>query len=134
MIGGLVVTHGALGQELARVVSLVLGPVEGLDVLSNRSLGMKELTDAVRAWVRGQGAAGAAGVILFSDDCGGSCANACQLAADAGPPVTVLTGVNLAMLLGFATWRDEMELPELARRLVGKGREAITILGPAVPV
>ncbi len=134
MIGGLVVTHGALGEELVRVVNLVLGPVENLDVLSNRSLGMKELTEAVRAWIAGQTAAGAAGVILFSDDFGGSCANAAQLAAGTGPPSAVLTGVNLAMLLGFATWRDDMPIPELARRLVGKGREAITILGQTARV
>ena len=41
-----------------------------------------------------------------------------------------MTGVNLAMLLDFVTWRDGLELPQLARRLVDKGRHAIAIIGP----
>ncbi len=131
MIGGLVVTHGGLGEELVRVVTLVFGPVEGLGAISNRSLGVKELTEAVRRWIAVQAEAGAEGVVLFSDDFGGSCANAAQFAAAEGPPAAVLTGVNLAMLLGFVTWRDTLAVPELARRLVDKGRQAIASLGPA---
>ncbi len=130
MIQGLVLTHGALGEELIRVVTMILGPAEGLEGLSNRGLAMRELTEAVRVWLAAREGEGA---VLFIDDFGGSCANAAQLAAAAGPPVAVVTGVNLAMLLDFLTWRDALGLPELARRLVDKGRQAISMLGPFTP-
>ena len=42
------------------------------------------------------------------------------------PGVALLTGVNLAMLLGFATWRGSLSLSELAHKLVEAGRSAIT--------
>jgi PTS system mannose-specific IIA component len=130
MISGLVVTHGALGEELLRVVSLVLGPADGLGALSNRGLGARELTGAIRDWIGAQPQRSADGVLLFIDDFGGSCANAAQLAVQGGPPAAILTGVNLAMVLDFMTWRDSLSVPELARRLVEKGRQAISLLGP----
>lgn len=130
MISGLVITHGGLGEELVKVVTMILGPIEGLDAQSNRGLGVKELTEAVRGWASRQAEAGAQGVLLFIDDFGGSCANAAQIAAAEGPPAVCLTGVNLAMLLDFVTWRDSLEPPQLARRLVDKGRHAIAIVGP----
>ena len=33
------------------------------------------------------------------------------------------------MLLGFVTWREGTEFPVLVRKLVDKGREAITTVG-----
>jgi mannose/fructose-specific phosphotransferase system component IIA len=43
--------------------------------------------------------------------------------------IVILSGVNLAMLLGFVTWRPSLDLAELAQKLVEKGREAITRIG-----
>jgi PTS system mannose-specific IIA component len=131
MVGGLVVTHGGLGEELVRVVSLVLGPVEDLGAVSNRGRSAKDVTAAIREWIAARADGGAGGVIVFIDDFGGSCANAAQLAIHDGPPAAILTGVNLAMVLDFLTWRDTLAVPELARRLVEKGRQAISLLGPA---
>jgi mannose PTS system EIIA component len=130
MIHGLVVTHGALGEELVRVVTLVLGPTDTLGALSNRGLGARDVTAAIRDWIAALPDQGAGGVLLFIDDFGGSCANAAQLALQHGPPAAILTGVNLAMVLDFLTWSDSLALPELARRLVEKGRQAISHLGP----
>lgn len=130
MISGLVVTHGALGEELVRVVTLVLGPVENLGALSNRGLGARDLTEAIRGWIAAEPERGAGGILLFIDDFGGSCANAAQLAVQTGPPAGILTGVNLAMVLDFLTWRDSLTVAELSRRLVEKGRQAIALLGP----
>ncbi len=131
MISGLVVTHGGLGEELVRVVTLVLGPVDGLGALSNRGRSAKDVTGDIRDWIAARPDVAADGVIVFIDDFGGSCANAAQLAVQGGPPAAILTGVNLAMVLDFLTWRDSLRVPELARRLVEKGRQAISQLGAA---
>jgi mannose/fructose-specific phosphotransferase system component IIA len=63
------------------------------------------------------------------DDYGGSCATCAQLASGGDPHVAVISGVNLAMLLGFVTWRETTDFGELPNRLVRKGREAILLVG-----
>jgi mannose/fructose-specific phosphotransferase system component IIA len=128
MIRCLVLTHGQVCTALVKVVELILGPVEGLAAESNEGRSAKEMTEVVRGWLTADLQSGA---LILIDDYGGSCANAAQLAARTDLPVVILSGVNLAMLLGFATWRDDLELEELAQRLVAKGREAIARVGGA---
>ncbi len=123
---GLVVTHGDIGAELVRVVETVLGPEPGLAALSNRGLSGADLVAAI---VRALDAVGPdVSVLVFIDDMGGSCANAARVALRGRTAAAVLTGANLAMLLDFVTWRESLDLAELSRRLVEKGREAIAVL------
>ncbi len=127
MIRGLIVTHGAFGEEIVRVVEMIMGPVEGLAAQSNRGLAAAELQVGIREWLDEGGDGGqGAGAVLFIDDLAGSCATAAQVASGGDRDVALVSGVNLAMVLDFVTWRDSLPLPELVRRLVEKGREAIT--------
>ncbi|MBE0566655.1 MAG: hypothetical protein IH621_11885 [Krumholzibacteria bacterium] len=127
MIRSLVITHGRIGEELVRVAGMILGPQEGLDAMSNAHRSAQDITEAVRAWL-GPAAESSPAVILV-DDYGGSCATASQLACEGRKDVAVLSGVNLAMILGFLTWRDSSDHADLVTRLVAKGREAIVRLG-----
>jgi mannose PTS system EIIA component len=127
MINGLVVTHGEFGIQLVSVVEMIMGPVPGLTGRTNSRKSVSELADEIKEWIASQHNSD---VILFIDDFGGSCANAAQLAGVAGSTTRILTGVNLAMLLDFVTWRETMPIEELPRRLVEKGRQAITAMGP----
>lgn len=129
MIRALVVTHGDLGRELVRVAQLVAGPIPGLDHLSNQGLGANELSRRIVAWLD----AGAPGdeALLLVDEYGGSCAGAARGCGGGRKGVEILAGVNLAMLIGFATLRDSLPLPELARALVEKGRQAVLRVPPA---
>ncbi len=129
MIRALVITHGNIGAELVRVTGLILGPVEGLASLSNSGRSLADLRDAITAWLAEGEAAGATGALVFVDDYGGSCATAAQLACGQDPRRAILSGVNLAMLLGFLTWRENDEFAELVGRIVRKGREAIIQVG-----
>jgi mannose/fructose-specific phosphotransferase system component IIA len=95
--------------------------------MSNSGRSADDITAAVRQWL---GPAGAAEPALIAvDDYGGSCATAAQLACSGRGDAVVISGVNLAMVLGFLTWRESEDLDGLARRLVAKGREAIVRLG-----
>ncbi|MBM4130026.1 hypothetical protein FJ250_03225 [bacterium] len=105
MIRALVITHGNIGAELVRVTGLILGPVEGLEARSNSGRSLADLRAAVSEWLVEGAAAGATGGIVFVDDYGGSCATAAQLACGHEPRRAIVSGVNLAMLLGFLTWR-----------------------------
>jgi len=166
MIRALLLTHGRLGHELCRVVELFLGPVEGLEAVSNAGLSAHDLAAAVRRWLdspneitadatdaadgsdpsrpsvtagedtRSPEAPTAASdpaarnrsvppALILVDEHGGSCATAARLVAGDYPDVRILCGVNLAMLLGFVSWRENLELPDLVRRLINTGRDAI---------
>jgi len=124
----LVVTHGDLGEHLVRVVETILGPVEGLTYMSNQKCSALELTKEIHQWLKQSGEGNTSGALILIDDYAGSCANAAQLACE-GFQTAIISGVNLAMVLGVATWRDTLELDELIPQLIRKGRAAITRVG-----
>jgi mannose/fructose-specific phosphotransferase system component IIA len=126
MIQALVLTHGGIGRELVQVVEMILGPVPGLSARSNHGLSAKQLAALVSEWVAGLDEEG--GIVLI-DDYGGSCASAALLGGAAPDTVTLLGGVNLAMLLALVTWREELPRDELAQRIIDKGRQAVTVVG-----
>jgi PTS system mannose-specific IIA component len=118
------VTHGALGRELVRTAETILGPQEGVAVVSNEGASLDGLADALRAAARGPGP-----VVFLADLLGGSCGHACRaLRAERGEDACVLTGVNLPMLLEFFYQRDRVSFAELQERLLHKGRDGVRSL------
>ncbi len=133
---GLVATHGGIGAELVRVVEMIMGPDSCLTPLSNHGKSAQDLTSEIKAWLDVTGPESQNGgegvsepVVIFLDDYAGSCANAAQLAGNGLDSVALVSGVNLAMLLGFVTWCDDLDFEELVVRLIGRGRDAITRIG-----
>ena len=126
------VTHGAVGDALLAAAEKILGPLEGVTVLSNDGLSKDSLTQAVRECVKEFGPDGG---VLFVDVAGGSCAQAALLGAarEAAGPIPVLSGVNLPMLLDFAHHRSTLDARALAARLRDKGQAAVVVLEPRVP-
>ncbi len=130
MIRALVITHGDIGREMVQVVEMILGPTEGLQALSNHGKSVADLKNDIQTWLTQTVADDSeSGVVLMIDDCGGSCATASQLACGEESGCVILSGVNLAMLLGFMTWRETTEFSDLSRKLVQKSREAIIQVG-----
>jgi mannose/fructose-specific phosphotransferase system component IIA len=127
LIQALVLTHGAIGKELVRVVALILGPTEGLSAETNQGRSAREVAEVVRAWVEGLDADDR-GVILI-DDYGGSCASAARLGGAEAGAIPVISGVNLTMLLALVTWREEIQLDELVQRVVDQARQAVKLVG-----
>ncbi len=135
MIRALVITHGGIGQELVRVTEMILGPVPGLAAMSNSGKSAVDITALVKEW-QAEAADGDGGdsstrdrKLILLDDYGGSCATSAQLACGQDPDSAIISGVNLAMLLGFVTWRDSGDFEELVAKIVQKGREAIILVG-----
>ena len=127
MIQGLVLTHGAIGAELVKVVELILGPTEGLRADSNQGRSARQVADVVATWLAEIGPEHEG--LVFIDDYGGSCASAARLGGAEGAGVPVLSGVNLTMLLAFATWRDDLSRDELVQRIIDQGRKAVAVVG-----
>ena len=135
MIRALVMTHGQIGAELVKVVEMILGPIKGLDALSNHGLSGDDLKEKMGAWVGSNPGDGNEmvpldpPVVIFVDDFGGSCGIAAQFCCGQRPGTAIIAGVNLAMLLGFVTWREDNDLNELVGQIIQKGRESIVRLG-----
>jgi len=135
MIRALVITHGGIGQELVRVTEMILGPVPGLASMSNSGKSAVDITEQIKQWqadvpeLDGGDPSSVEGTLILIDDYGGSCSTSAQLAFGQDPGTAIISGVNLAMLLGFVTWRDSGDFEELVAKVVQKGREAIILVG-----
>ena len=135
MIRALVITHGGIGQELVRVTEMILGPVPGLASMSNSGKSAVDITEQIKQWqaevpeLDGGDPSAVEGTLILIDDYGGSCSTSAQLAFGQDPDTAIISGVNLAMLLGFVTWRDSGDFEELVAKVVQKGREAIILVG-----
>lgn len=135
MIRALVITHGDIGRELVRVTEMILGPVPGLTAMSNAGKAATDITDMIQDWLKEPPADKPPETeqpdrkLILLDDYGGSCATSAQLACGHDPDTAIISGVNLAMLLGFVTWRQSDDFEELVAKIVQKGREAIILVG-----
>jgi mannose/fructose-specific phosphotransferase system component IIA len=135
MIRALVITHGDIGRELVRVTEMILGPIEGLKSMSNSGKSAVDITTEIKVWLDDDRvdvmppAGGSHKKLILLDDYGGSCATSAQLACGDHPDTSIISGVNLAMLLGFVTWRDSADFDHLVAKIVQKGREAIIRVG-----
>lgn len=119
-VRGIVVAHGSMAEGLVDAVRSIAGlDDQALIAVSNRGLSPATLADEVRR------AAGDDTVIVFTDLPSGSCGFAARLACRECSNLAVICGVNLAMLLEFATHR-QMPLEELVPLLVSKGRASIS--------
>lgn len=125
MVRTLLVTHGNLGNELVNTAQLIVGPQEGVRVLSNEELSSESLYEAVRCEV---GNYDRDETVVFVDVAGGSCLTACKAVQSEGKRIRVLSGVNLPMVLEFFHYRGKLPFDELIERVLMKGRGGIQAL------
>lgn len=127
MIEAVVLTHGQLGQELLNTVEGIAGKQEGVVAVSNSN----ETYDAVKKRVIDGMEKVLSGneIMLFVDMPGGSCWRVAQdLVQTAGERrLTVLSGINLPMLLSFFVKRKIFEYDELRQILENDGKKGIRL-------
>jgi PTS system mannose-specific IIA component len=121
MIRAVLVTHGRLGAELLRACETILGPQEGVEILSNEGCSLDDLAGDLASRLP----EGGERVYMFVDLLGGSCTLACQEVRRTHPEVVCYSGVNLPMILEFLYYRDRVPAQELEARLLEKGRAGI---------
>jgi mannose/fructose-specific phosphotransferase system component IIA len=124
MVRAVLVTHGFQGAELVHTVEGILGPLDGVGVVSNSGTSLETLSDRVLDLLSDNEDP----VLLFVDLLGGSCGHACQQIRTRHPLVVLLSGVNLPMLLEFFYNRDRVPLEDLIQRLIEKGKDGIQCL------
>ena len=125
MIGLVLVTHGALAQEFRAAVEHVVGPQEKLETISigpddNMEKRRQDIVDAIADVDSGQG------VVLLTDMFGGTPSNL-AISLLEKDRVEVIAGINLPMLIKFATIRDSVALPEAVLQAKEAARKYISV-------
>jgi PTS system mannose-specific IIA component len=127
MIGGVIVTHGQLANELVSAAEMIVGEIHHIIAVS---IGWHDEVDIAREEIERaiQQVNSGDGVLLLTDMFGGTPTNiAASFLGQAS--VEVVTGVNLPMVIKLAT-QDKVEaLAELARRVRDEGQQQIHLAG-----
>jgi PTS system mannose-specific IIA component len=122
---GIVVTHGKLAEELVRTAELIVGPQENLHAVAASDLCDEDIIGRVRD-ILGERADG--NVIVFVDYFGGSCCINSVRAVGHEKGIKIISGVNLPLLLAFATKRGTMPFEEMVDHLIRRGRESVKVI------
>lgn len=122
-IGGVVVSHGQLANELLSAAEMVIGPLEHIIAVSigwhdDVEMAKDEIARALKQVNLG------AGVIVMTDMFGGTPTNISAMFLKENE-VEIVTGVNLPMIIKFATADEEVTLIELAKDLEEQGKQSI---------
>ena len=127
MIGGVIVTHGQLANELVSSAEMIVGEIHHIVAVS---IGWHDEVDIAREEIERaiQQVDSGAGVLLLTDMFGGTPTNiAASFLGQA--PVEVVTGVNLPMVIKLAAQDADETLAALARRVRDEGQQQIHLAG-----
>ncbi|HSO74600.1 MAG TPA: PTS sugar transporter subunit IIA [Blastocatellia bacterium] len=127
MIGGVIVTHGQLANELVSAAEMIVGEIHHIIAVS---IGWHDEVDIAREEIERaiQQVDSGRGVLLLTDMFGGTPTNiAASFLGQA--PVEVVTGVNLPMVIKLAVQGKDESLAELARRVRDEGQQQIHLAG-----
>ena len=126
MVGVIIVTHCHLAEELIAAAELVVG--EELKQFQPVSIDPKEGSEEIREKIIAaiRKVDGGQGVLILTDMYGGTPSNI-SLSFLEEKKIEVITGVNLPMLLKLATYKNEMNLEELAFFITDYGQRNINL-------
>lgn len=126
MVSIVIVTHGNLGTELMATAELMTGPLDGVLAVSLKpECSLEDFTNRMRLLLEQHGAEHE--VLILADLLGGTPANVAAGLAQRGG-ISVVTGVNLSMLLEVYMSRRNADVEELTSLAVQAGREAVHCL------
>lgn len=126
MIGGIIVSHGNLAEELLNALTIILGEAPNIESISigwyddvedskkKISLSLKRVDQKN-------------GIIIFTDMFGGTPSNL-SFGFLKDNQVEIITGVNLPMLIKFVSLQRSNDLKDVARKVVEQGKKNIHLV------
>ena len=121
-VRAIIAGHGDFATGLMSAATQITGRDDVFAALSNRALSAADVTAAMTRLLDETGAQ-----VIMTDLPAGSCTMAARRLQRERPQVTVVLGVNLAVLLDFIF--DEADDGVAARQAADKGRIALSVLG-----
>jgi PTS system mannose-specific IIA component len=123
MIGGIIVSHGKLGEELLNALTIIIGEALNIEAIS---LGwyddVEESKRRIAASLKRVDQKN--GVLIFTDMFGGTPSNLSFTFQKDGQ-VEIVTGVNLPMLIKFVSLQRSNSLKDVARKVVDQAKKNI---------
>ncbi|MGD9589618.1 MAG: PTS sugar transporter subunit IIA [Pyrinomonadaceae bacterium] len=122
-VGGVIVSHGQLANELLAAAETVIGDTDSIAAVS---IGWHDDVEAARAEIERaiKSVSAGSGVLLMTDMFGGTPTNISAMFLAEGK-VEIVTGVNLPMVIRFASRADGSSLSEIAREVEDQGKQSI---------
>ena len=122
-IGGVVVSHGQVANELVAAAETVVGDLSHIAAVSigwhdDVESAKNEIARAIKRVSDGKG------VLLLTDMFGGTPTNISAMFIEEND-IEMVTGVNLPMVIKLASQTKEMTLAEMAREVEAQGKQAI---------
>ena len=122
-IGGVIVSHGQVANELLAAAETVVGDMDHITAVSigwhdDVEIAKDEIARAIKKVSQG------GGVLVLTDMFGGTPTNISAMFIKENE-VEIVTGVNLPMVIKLASLNKEMTLTDLAREVEEQGKQAI---------
>ncbi len=123
MIGGVIVSHGKLAEELLNALTIILGEAVNIEAISigwydDVEESKKKINESIKRVDQKNG------VLIFTDMFGGTPSNLSFSFLKDGQ-VEIITGVNLPMLIKFVSLQRSYNLEDVARKVVEQGKKNI---------
>ena len=123
MIGGIIVSHGKLAEELLNALTIILGETVNIEAISigwydDVEASKKKINQSLKRVDQKNG------VLIFTDMFGGTPSNL-SFSFLKDNQVEIITGVNLPMLIKFASLQRSNNLREVAKKVVEQGQKNI---------
>ena len=123
MIGGIIVCHGKLAEELLNALTIILGEVLNIEAISigwydDVEESKKKINQSLKNVSQKNG------VVIFTDMFGGTPSNL-SFSFLKDNQVEIITGVNLPMLRKFVSLQRSNTLKEVTKKVVEQGKKNI---------
>lgn len=123
MIGGLIVSHGKLAEELLNALNIIIGEAVNIEALSigwydDVEESKKKISQSLKKIDQKNG------VVIFTDMFGGTASNL-SFSFLKDNQVEIITGVNLPMLIKFVSLQRSNNLKEVAKKVFEQGKKNI---------
>jgi len=126
MIGGIIVSHGKLAEELLNALTIILGEAPNIESISigwydDVEDSKKKISQSLKRVDQKNG------VIIFTDMFGGTPSNLSFSFLKDGQ-VEIVTGINLPMLIKFVSLQRCNDLKDVAKKVVEQGKKNIHLV------
>ena len=123
MIGGIIVSHGRLAEELLNALTIILGEAPNIEAISigwydDVEDSKKKISQCLKRVDQKNG------VIIFTDMFGGTPSNL-SFSFLRDNHVEIITGINLPMLIKFVSLQRSNNLKDVAKKVVEQGKKNI---------
>lgn len=123
MIGGVIVSHGKLAEELLNALTIIIGEAVNIEAISigwydDVEESKKKISQSLKRIDQKNG------MVIFTDMFGGTASNL-SFSFLKDNQVEIITGVNLPMLIKFVSLQRRNNLKEVARKVFEQGKKNI---------